>query len=132
MSYGEEPFGNVYNAAQFTKIPLQCRNRIIGGRYVKPEVFRPYAKTWPGVCPAVTATEYKGCASDKRRASRFYGRRLTVGECAWHQGFMIPKEWFEIPKQFNGTPGQWKNQIYEAIGNGVPVYMAQAFGAAYR
>lgn len=128
LSYGEEPFGKVYNATQFTKEPLQCRNRIIGGRYKEPFVYREYSKYIPGVCPAITATEYKGCASDARRASRFYGRRLTLSECGWHQGFQIPEGWYKIPKEFQGTAGQWKNQLYEAIGNGVPVYMAKAFG----
>ena len=84
------------------------------------------------MCPAITATEYKGCASDKRRASRFYGRRLTIQECAYHQGFVIPEAWYATPKEFKGTPGQWKNQLYEAIGNGVPVYMAKAFGDVYK
>ena len=132
LVYGETDFGKVWNAAQFTELPLQCRNRIVGGRYEDPFTFHSYKKTWPGVCPAVTATEYKGCASDKRRASRFYGRRLEIWECAWHQGFQIPKEWIAKPKEFNGTNGQWKNQIYEAIGNGVPVYMAKAFGDVYK
>jgi len=130
VDYGE-PFGKIYNALQFTKVPLQCRNRIIGGRFKEPFVYRPYVKWIAGVCPAITATEYKGCASDSRRASRFYGRRLTIQECAWHQGFAIPEGWHKQPKEFNGTPGKWKNQLYEAIGNGVPTYMARAFGSAY-
>lgn len=131
LVYGEENFGKVWNATQFTEEPLQCRNRIIGGRYKDPIVYRKYSKYIPGVCPAITATEYKGCASDSRRASRFYGRKLTLEECAFHQGFKIPKEWYLAPKEFTGTLGQWKNQLYEAIGNGVPVYMAKAFGQVY-
>ena len=31
-------WGIKYNAAQFTEDPLQCRNRIIGGRFKEPEV----------------------------------------------------------------------------------------------
>src|SRR5690606_19486741 len=69
-------WGKVWNAAQFTEEPLQNRNRVIGGRYDDPVVYREYKKAFKGVCPTITASEYKGCASDKRRASRFYGRRI--------------------------------------------------------
>ena len=127
-----EQFGALYNAAQFHEPPLQVRNRVIGGRYLAPEVFRPYTRALKGVCPAVTATEYRGCASDRRRASRFYGRRLTLEECAYHQGFSIPPEWATPPPWFVGTAIDWRNQQYEAIGNGVPVYMARAFGEVYK
>lgn len=84
------------------------------------------------ICPTVTATEYKGCASDDRRASRFFGRRLTLQECAGLQGLeVIPDGWFEVPAWYEGSPGQWTRNLYEAIGNGVPVYMSKAFGEAY-
>lgn len=126
------PFGALYNAAQFHEPPIQIRNRVIGGRYKAPKVFRPYIRGIKGVCPAITATEYRGCASDRRRASRYYGRRLTLEECAYHQGFSIPKEWATPPSWFSGSLIAWRNQQYEAIGNGVPVYMARAFGEAYR
>ena len=109
--------------------PRQSRNRVVGGRYLDPEPYRPYKKWWPGVCPTVTATEHKGCGSDKRRASRFYGRRLTVDECAYHQGFEIPEEWRAIPQGF--TKSGWNKQMVEAIGNGVPVWATKAFGEAY-
>lgn len=122
-------WGSVYNAAQFLENPIQNRNRIIGGRFYKPNVFHEYKKTFKGICPCITASEYKGCASDKRRASRFYGRKLTVEECAYHMGFKIPPAWYEIPDGF--TKAQWYRNLYEAIGNGVPVYMAKAFGDAY-
>jgi len=125
-------FGNIYNAAQFTSPPLQVRNRVIGGRYLPPEVHRPYTRAVQGVCPAITATEYRGCASDRRRASRFYGRRITLEECAYHQGFTIPDAWATPPTWFSGTAIAWRNQQYEAIGNGVPVYMAEAFGRVYK
>jgi site-specific DNA-cytosine methylase len=121
-------WGTVWNAAQFLKVPIQNRNRIIGGNYPEPKVHHPYRKTFPDVCPCITATEYKGCAADDRRASRYYGQRLTIDECAYHQGFEIPKEWRKVPAGW--TPGKWQRNIYEAIGNGVPVYMARAFGKA--
>ncbi len=131
LVFGDQ-FGTVYNAAQFHEPPLQIRNRVIGGRHLPPAVLRSYARALKGVCPAITATEYRGCASDRRRASRFYGRVLTLTECAYHQGFSIPKEWAIPPPWFAGTAIAWRNQQYEAIGNGVPVYMAQAFGKAYK
>jgi len=121
----------MYNAAQFELTPRQSRNRIIGGRYPEPEAFRPLRREYgPDVCPTVTATEYKGCASDTRRASRFYGRRLTVSECAYHQGLGIPSEWLRTPTGW--TRSGWLRVLYETIGNGVPVYMARAFGIVAR
>jgi site-specific DNA-cytosine methylase len=121
-------WGRVYNAAQFLPEPIQNRNRIVGGVYPEPVVFHSYRKAFKGVCPCITATEYKGCASDSRRASRFYGRRLSIDECAYHQGFEIPDTW---RTSYNGfTKGEWNRELYTAIGNGVPVYMAYAFGLA--
>lgn len=131
LTASERPFGKVWNAAQFLQEPIQNRNRVVGGRYLDPEVFRAYCRAFRGICPTVTATEYRGCATDRRRASRFYGRKLTLEECAYHQGFDIPEAWREPPSWFNGTPRQWLWHQYEAIGNGVPVYMAKAFGGAY-
>lgn len=135
-AYGNE-WGTAWNAAQFLKKPIQNRNRIIGGKYKHPKVQRPYTRWHPGICPSITATEYKASgATDKCRASRFYGRNLTVEECAYHQGFKIPKGWYDIPFWF--LPGNrhrqtlWRRNLYEAIGNGVPVYMAEAFGRAYK
>lgn len=124
-------WGTIWNAAQFLEKPIQCRNRVIGGIYDHPDVFRPYARSYGQMCPAITATEYKGCASDTRRASRYYGRRLTVEECAYHQGFTIPTEWYNKPAFFVDSDTKWTYEIYRAIGNGVPVYMAQAFGEKY-
>ncbi len=128
---GIPDFGTRYNAAQFLAQPIQQRNRQIGGRYFAPRVFWRYARRFDTICPCVTATEYRGCATDKRRASRFYGRKLTLEECAYHQGFTVPKEWERVPSWFDGTDKQWLWHQYEAIGNGVPVYMAKAFGDVY-
>lgn len=124
----ENAWGAKWNAAQFLPIPLQNRNRIVGGRYPLPCVFTGYRKAFPKVCPCITATEYKGCASDTRRASRFYGRRLTVDECAHHMGFSVPAEWWK--PAFDMTPGRWQHELYRAIGNGVPTHMAFQFGMA--
>lgn len=135
-SKGNE-WGFTYNAAQFLKVPIQNRNRVVGGNYSLPRVFRSYRRWVPGICPCVSATEYKGCGSDKVRASRFYGRKLTVDECAYHQGFKIPRAWRKVPDWFEPpTPGSdrtvhWGRALYEAIGDGVPVYMAKAFGKEY-
>lgn len=123
--------GRHWNAAQFSAIPIQQRRRIVGGRYKEPLTYRDFQYSYPGVCPCITASENAGCASDKRRASRFYGRRLTIEECAFHQGFRIPEQWYIIPVNWAGTKIQWRDNIYQAIGNGVPVYMAEKFGEAY-
>jgi site-specific DNA-cytosine methylase len=121
-------WGKVWNAAQFTDEPMQNRNRIVGGRYPDPKVFRPYQKTFKNTVPTIVATEYKGSAGDKRRASRHFGRKLTVEECAYYQGFEIPPTWWEPLPGF--SPAKWRNELYRAIGNGVPCYMSYAFGQA--
>lgn len=125
-----DTFGKVYNAAQFLFEPLQNRNRIIGGRFPEPKVIWPYQKVFKGTCPTITASEYKGSWNDKRRASRFYKGRVPLVECARLQGFSIPRGWCRIPTDWPFTPREWEIQLYEAIGNGVPVYMAKAFGEA--
>ncbi len=131
---GSNEWGRVWNAAQFEAEPRQNRNRVVGGRYLAPETHHHYRRAFKGVCPCVTATEYKGCASDKRRASRFYGRRLTVGECAYRQGLDVPEAWWALinVNPCGLTPAGMRRELYEAIGNGVPVYMARAFGEAHR
>ena len=125
-------WGIKYNASQFTEEPIQNRTRIIGGRFKEPFVYREYKQRMIDVCPTITATEYKGGALDNGRASRFYGRRLTLEECAYHQGFKIPKGWWIMPNEFPDTLLKWTHNLYEGIGNGVPVYMAKAFGEVYR
>lgn len=120
---GDNTWGVHWNAAQFELVPRQNRNRIIGGRHRPPKVFHPYQKIFKGVCPTITATEYKGSTKDLCRASRFYGRMLSVQECAYHQGFDIPYQWSLLNIA--------ETEMFEGIGNGVPVYMAKAFGLAY-
>lgn len=117
-------WGVWWNAAQFTETPRQCRNRLIGGRYFNPMTYHAYRWAWPGVCPAITpkATECSQAVRRESTAVKFYGRALTIDEMAYHQGLTIPDAWREIAS---------KTLIADAIGNGVPVYMAQAFGAVY-
>jgi site-specific DNA-cytosine methylase len=139
QSAAKNAWGTVYNAHQFGT--PQNRNRVIGGHYPAPEVAFPYQRAYAGLCPCVTATEYKGCATDTRRASRFYGRRLTLEECAHHMDLdaAVVQHWQENPMSAEQwakcheerlTPGRWRNALYRAIGNGVPVKMAEAFGRA--
>jgi site-specific DNA-cytosine methylase len=130
-------WGTPYNAAQFLSKPIQGRQRMIGGRYPEPFTYRSFQRQydWLNLCPAITATEWKGCATDHRRASRFYGRKLTLQECAYHQGLdAIPAQWYAIPDWYTVEKGdrkiRWRNNLYEAVGNGVPTYMARAFGEA--
>ncbi len=122
-------WGRFFNAGQFSDPPRQNRVRIIGGRYAAPRYFREFKRFFRGVCPAVLATEYKGSASDQRRASRFYGRKLTIDECAWHMGLKIPDAWRRTRVGYSWAA--WQRELYRVIGNGVPVYMARAFGEAY-
>lgn len=124
-------WGAKYNAAQFTKKPLQSRPRVIGGFYKPPKIYRPYRYYYrhQNICPSIMATEWKRCPTSKRAAARYYNRKLTLEECAYHQGFEIPKSWYKKPLGF--TNRDWTIRLYEAIGNGVPVYMSRAFGDAY-
>lgn len=119
-------WGIPYNAAQFEQEPRQQRRRMIGGRYPEPQTFRPFQRDYPNVCPCITATEWKGCPTDRRRASRWYGRKLTIDDCAHRMGFEIPAAWCAVPAGWTATA--WRNNIYQAIGNGVPTFMARAFG----
>jgi len=131
----ENKWGKVWNFASLDPHdpPRQNRNRIVGGRHIEPMLYRSHRKTYKGICPCVTATEMlKGCASDKRRASRFYGRRLTINEMAYHMGLdEVPSKWLEPPSEWIGTHKQWINQVAEGLGNGVPVWAAKAFGEYY-
>lgn len=146
---GDNNWGKRYNAAQFTEDPIQLRNRIIGGRFNEPKVYRPYQFTYPklDVCPAIMAAQGQGGYSPKfKRAEGYYGRKMTLEECAYRMGIDIPVEWYEIPDDFIGsineqkslrrgrvvtyTKSDWKVILFEALGNGVPVFMAKAFGEA--
>ena len=138
---GANQSDNAYNAAQFLREPIQCRNRIILGNHGAPKVFRRYLRHYPdlNLCPTITATEYKASgATDRCRASLWYKRNLTVEECAFHQGFKIPRKWFDVPEKFEShlkeeyRVSRWRKRLYEAIGDGVPVYMARSFGEVYR
>lgn len=137
-------WGNYWNAVQFLEIPIQNRSRIIGGSYAHPHVYREFKRYYPKlqpICPTITASEYKGGVNGFKRASVWYGRRIWIEEAAYHQGFAIPrdllKSWYHIPylkhpeKHRSYTWREWLIELYEAIGNGVPVYMARAFGEAY-
>lgn len=133
QSPSRNEWGTVWNAAQFAEEPRQNRIRVIGGNYpaLGLKTFRPFRRFYPDLdlCPCVTATEWKGCASDTRRASRWYGRRLTTHECAWHMGLSrVPKKWRKPLPGY--TWEAWQRVIYQVLGNGVPVWMARAFGRA--
>lgn len=141
--------GTLYNAAQFLPTPIQKRRRFVAGRYQPPVVYRPFQYDYKTIdcCPAVIASELarggmaRSIQHERRKASNWYGRPLSLREMAYHQGFGIPdgllRSWFYIPPFVNPKTGklytrsQWKQELSQAIGNGVPVYMAQAFGAAY-
>ena len=144
----DNSWGKLYNAIQFLETPIQQRVRLIGGNYKSPLVFKNFKHRYKefDVCPAVLASEYKqgGKArtpdKERRKATRWYNmkynRTPTLLDMAYVQGFSIPVKWFDIPELLkeNGRPytkRQWDINICQAIGNGVPVYMAKAFGDVY-
>lgn len=137
INYDEPKYGTFFNAVQFHVPPIQKRRRQIGGRYKMPMVYREYKSDYRelDICPAVMASEIshggmsRKKGKERRKATEWYGRPPTIEEMAFHQGFVIPDEWRVLMDGF--TPGKWRIQMSIAIGNGVPVYMAQAFGAAY-
>ena len=126
-------WGKVYNAGQFRQVKGQNRNRIIGGRHLSPKVYYSYRHKYDTCSPCIMATEWKGCATDQRRASRAYGRKLYLMECAQLQGLPLDilETWKQYPNYWTDGPKRWKHQLYEAVGSGVPVYMAKAFGDMY-
>jgi hypothetical protein len=81
MSYiMNNDWGTKYNAAQFLEEPIQCRNRIIGGNYIAPKVFRPYKKFYKekDICPAILASEYK---AGRHRATEWYAKKTYEKLC---------------------------------------------------
>lgn len=128
-----DAWGHAYNAGQFTPVPIQSRVRIVGGRFRPPAVWRDFAWSYPDTWGCVTATEFKGSRNDRSRACRTLGRRLTLDECAAAMGFAIPAGWRTPRPGFRdrGPTGAWSRRLYRAIGNGVPCYMAEAFGRSY-
>lgn len=129
-------FGRFWNAAQFEEMPRQMRRRIIAGRYECPFVYRDYQASYPNldICPAIQAQDWQGGYKPKfARSEGYYGRKLSASEKAYHQGFEIPNgllnSWWYPMAGF--TIAQWRANIHEAIGNGVPTYFARAFGEAY-
>lgn len=143
----DNSWGKRYTAAQFEKHPRQLRQRLIGGRYRPPYVWRPYRQHYRheglSICPAITGHNNRWTPKVypsgfiANEAANFYGRGLSVTESAWHQGLdRVPdgllESWFYNPNPDRFTTwNQWREFLYQAIGNAVPVYMAEAFGRAY-
>lgn len=129
-------FGQFWNAAQFELFPRQSRRRIIAGRYRTPYGYRAFQYSYPelDICPAIGAQDWQGGYKPTfARSEGWYGRKLSISEKAYHQGLEIPHGvlqswWYSMP---GFTAAQWRANLHEAIGNGVPVYMARAFGEAY-
>jgi len=74
--------------------------------------------------PTVTATEGRGCATDARRASRAFGRRLTPDEAALLQA------WPEVIPHL--TTARTAEDRYRIVGNAVPPPLARAVLARLR
>lgn len=101
-----------------------------------------------GVMPAVVASErhaskqpsdpdvYFTSPSGRAFGSRYYNRRMTLREVAFHMGlgadWEIPDGWRhdKVPYPFQMSVSKWEDALYTALGNGVPVFMAKAFGDA--
>jgi site-specific DNA-cytosine methylase len=100
-----------------------------------------------GVCPAITASEWKMPMTSKAGTSvkesyrvygsKFYGRRITLDQAAMHCGLTtgIPEVWRTRPADKDwGECTQddvfWHRVIYDAIGNSFPVFMSRAFAQA--
>jgi site-specific DNA-cytosine methylase len=139
---GNNAWGSYFNAAQFLKVPVQNRQRVIGGRYTAPSYCRGYKPEYSHdgwrISPATTASMYKrivilGKFSSGQRfgtCETFYGYVPTLDECAHLQGLeAIPLDWYDPMNGYSWS--KWQVNLYEGIGNGVPVYMARAFGEAY-
>lgn len=130
-------FGKLWNAAQFEEEPRQMRRRCVAGRYKDPKIYREFQWSYPklDICRAIQAQDWQGGYKPKfARSEGWYGRKLSLREAAYHQGIdEIPdgllRSWFH--PTFGKTPAQWRGIVYEAIGNGVPVYMSEAFGRCY-
>jgi site-specific DNA-cytosine methylase len=134
---GNDKWGSRYNAAQFMERPIQNRQRLIGGRYRTPGTYRQfemsYLKHGWNISTAVTASMWHRLRDTYFRdgtCEDIYGYVPTLDEVARLQGIdAIPLSWYDPIDGYSWT--QWQRNLYEAIGNGVPVYMARAFGEAY-
>lgn len=136
-------WGQMWNAAQFTKAPKQRRRRLIGGHYRYPFAWRGFKYDYPeyrAICtPAVLASEIghggssRSYEKERRKASRWFmkykQRKITLDDMATAQGIAIPDAWYKPLEGY--TQAQWAKNLSTAIGNGVPAYMAQSFGQAY-
>lgn len=138
---GYNSWGSLWNAAQFLNNPIQCRSRVIGGCYQNPIIYRGYKPEYSHdgyhISPTVQASMAKrlkivGIQNIGVRAStceEFYGYAPTLDEAAYLQGLTIPLDWYDPIEGYSWS--QWQENLYQAIGNGVPTYMARAFGEAY-
>ncbi len=129
VSAQADRWGKRWNAAQFLEQPRQNRVRIVGGRHKTPEVFWEYKRFYKGLVPCIICHEYIG-VKGHFTASQALGRDLSIEECAYYQGLTVPKSWYDVPDGVTGL--KWRQNVYEAIGNAVPVYMARKFGERYQ
>ena len=132
-------YGRLWNAAQFLDNPVQKRRRIVAGNYAQPHVYRKFKYNYPklNIPPALLALFYKRKPQPEHRkngyvdcgVATFFGEFVTLEMAAKMQGVNIPSGWYDTPEGF--TKLQWEHVIAHGLGNGVPVYMAEAFGRVY-
>ena len=89
-------------------------NLVLDPNPVPPELRRP------DPLPCVTANEHKG--TDRRKAGRVLGRRMTLEEVNLAMG---------LPADFS-TPCLKIEYSYQARGNGVPLQMGQSIAEAVK
>jgi DNA (cytosine-5)-methyltransferase 1 len=110
-------YSNIANAYYFGSVQVRNR-RITSNLPLRLE----YAKElYPNPIPCVTATEFKGCATDSRRASRAFGRRLTLDEMKWAMGV----------EEVN-LEALSKEYQYRVLGNSVPLPLGRVIAKAVK
>jgi DNA (cytosine-5)-methyltransferase 1 len=110
------------DAADFGSWQMRHRRFAFGCRDDKKLDIKPFVARRDDIIHCVTATKYKGTANDSRRASRDFGRRMTLDEI---------KEAFGLDKSWDATAFTVAEK-YRALGNGVPLHLGYAIADAIR
>jgi len=116
-------WGNKWNTNQFSRLPLQNKIKIIGGKHEMPLVFRNFNKDIEGVCPDIIASKHKNNTLGNDYTSKHYKKYSSIEKCAYHQGlFKIPKGWLTYPDWFpEMNEIKWNKNLHQAIDSSVPV-----------
>ena len=77
VTSGNNTWGTIYNAAQFTPTPLQNRNRVIGGRVSASKVYHAYQRWYPEAMPCILACEGRGGLKKRKQAAHWEDNYLS-------------------------------------------------------